>query len=57
MQQAFRGRKTSPTHNVMAVVNFDLKLKDLSGATFDDDCHAIMLEQDHYLDHCKVQMI
>ena len=30
------------------------KLKDLSGATFDDDVHAIMLEQDHYLGHCKV---
>jgi hypothetical protein len=25
MQQAFRGRKTSPTQNVMAAVNFDLK--------------------------------
>ena len=30
------------------------KLKDLSGATFDDDVHAIMLEQDYYLGHCKV---
>ncbi|KAG2571693.1 hypothetical protein PVAP13_7KG116755 [Panicum virgatum] len=29
------------------------KLKDLSGAIFDDDVHAIMLEQDHYLGHCK----
>ena len=25
MQQAFRGRKSSPTHNVMAAVSFDLK--------------------------------
>jgi hypothetical protein len=25
MQQAFRGRKTRPTQNVMAAVNFDLK--------------------------------
>jgi methionine salvage enolase-phosphatase E1 len=30
------------------------KLKMLSGATFDEDVHAIMLEQDHYLGHCKV---
>jgi hypothetical protein len=30
------------------------KLKILSGATFDEDVHAIMLEQDHYLGHCKV---
>ncbi|CAO1945313.1 unnamed protein product [Urochloa humidicola] len=29
------------------------KLKDLSGANFDDDSHAIMLEQDHFLGHCK----
>ena len=25
MQQAFRGRKSSPTQNVMAAVSFDLK--------------------------------
>jgi hypothetical protein len=25
MQQAFRGRKSNPTQNVMAAVNFDLK--------------------------------
>jgi hypothetical protein len=25
MQQAFRGRKTNPTQNVMAAVDFDLK--------------------------------
>ena len=25
MQQAFRGRKSNPTQNVMAVVDFDLK--------------------------------
>jgi len=25
MQQAFRGRKKDPTHNVMVVVDFDLK--------------------------------
>jgi methionine salvage enolase-phosphatase E1 len=30
------------------------RLKDLSGATFDDEVHAIMLDQDHYLGHCKV---
>jgi hypothetical protein len=30
------------------------KLKMLSGATFDEDVHAIMLEQDHYLGHCKI---
>jgi hypothetical protein len=31
------------------------RLKNLSGALFDEDVHAIMLEQDHYLGHCKVQ--
>jgi hypothetical protein len=30
------------------------KLKDLSGALWDNDVHAIMLDQDHYLGHCKV---
>jgi hypothetical protein len=30
------------------------KLKELSGASFDEDTCAIMLEQDHYLGHCKV---
>jgi hypothetical protein len=30
------------------------KLKDLSGALWDDDTHAIMLEHEHYLSHCKV---
>jgi hypothetical protein len=30
------------------------RLKDLSGASFDEDACAIMLEQDHYLGHCKV---
>jgi hypothetical protein len=30
------------------------KLKDLSGALWDDQTHAIMLEQEHYLGHCKV---
>jgi hypothetical protein len=30
------------------------KLKDLSAAFWDNDIHAIMLEQDHYLCHCKV---
>jgi hypothetical protein len=30
------------------------KLKDLSGALWDDDTHAIMLEHEHYLGHCKV---
>ncbi|CAN6315498.1 unnamed protein product [Urochloa humidicola] len=29
------------------------RLKDFSGATFDEDVHAIMLEQDHYLGYCK----
>ncbi|CAD6260160.1 unnamed protein product [Miscanthus lutarioriparius] len=29
------------------------KLKDLSGAVWDDQAHAIMLEQEHYLGHCK----
>ncbi|CAD6217181.1 unnamed protein product [Miscanthus lutarioriparius] len=29
------------------------KLKDLSGALWDDQAHAIMLEQEHYLGHCK----
>ena len=27
MQQAFRGRKTNPTQNVMVAVDFDLKFK------------------------------
>jgi predicted patatin/cPLA2 family phospholipase len=31
------------------------RLKNLSGALFDEDVQAIMLEQDHYLVHCKVQ--
>jgi hypothetical protein len=30
------------------------RLKELSGASFDEDTCAIMLEQDHYLGHCKV---
>jgi hypothetical protein len=30
------------------------RLKDLSEASFDEDACAIMLEQDHYLGHCKV---
>jgi len=30
------------------------KLKDLSAALWDDQAHAIMLEQEHYLGHCKV---
>jgi hypothetical protein len=30
------------------------KLKDLSGALWDDYTHAIMLEHEHYLGHCKV---
>jgi hypothetical protein len=30
------------------------KLKDLSGALWDDDTHAIMLKHEHYLGHCKV---
>jgi hypothetical protein len=30
------------------------RLKDLSGAAFDHDSCAIMLEQDHFLGHCKV---
>jgi hypothetical protein len=30
------------------------KLKDLSGALWHDDTHAIMLEHEHYLGHCKV---
>jgi hypothetical protein len=30
------------------------KLKNLSGASFDEDACAIILEQDHYLGHCKV---
>ncbi|CAN6303134.1 unnamed protein product [Urochloa humidicola] len=29
------------------------RLKDLSGPLFDEDVHAITLEQDHYLGHCK----
>jgi methionine salvage enolase-phosphatase E1 len=31
------------------------RLKNLSGALFDEDVQAKMLEQDHYLGHCKVQ--
>jgi hypothetical protein len=30
------------------------KLKDLSGALWDSDVNAIMLDQEHYLGHCKV---
>jgi hypothetical protein len=30
------------------------KLKDLSGANFDEDVHAIMLDPDHYHGHYKV---
>jgi methionine salvage enolase-phosphatase E1 len=33
------------------------KLKDLSGAIWDDTTKAIMLETDHYLGHCKVESI
>jgi len=33
------------------------KLKDLSGALWDDDTKAIMLEQDHYASHVKVQIL
>ena len=32
-----------------------VKLKDLSGALFDHDVNAIMLEPEHYLGHCKVE--
>jgi methionine salvage enolase-phosphatase E1 len=32
------------------------KLKDLSGALWHSDTNAIMLEQDHYLGHCKVEL-
>ena len=31
------------------------KLKELSGALFDTDTNAIMLEGEHYLAHCKVE--
>jgi hypothetical protein len=31
------------------------KLKDLSGALWDDTTNAIMLDNDHYLGHCKVE--
>jgi hypothetical protein len=30
------------------------KLKDLSAPLWDNGIHVIMLEKDHYLDHCKV---
>ena len=32
------------------------KLKDLSGALWDSDTNAIMLEQEHYLGHCKIEL-
>jgi hypothetical protein len=32
-----------------------VKLKDLSGALFDHDVNAIMLEPKHYIGHCKVE--
>ena len=32
-----------------------VKLKDLSGALFDHDVNAIMLEHEHYIGHCKVE--
>lgn len=31
------------------------KLKDLSGALWNDEAKAIMLEQDHYAGHIKVR--
>ena len=31
-----------------------IKLKDLSGALFDQDTQAIILELEHYPGHCKV---
>jgi hypothetical protein len=31
------------------------KLKELSGALFDDTTNAIMLDTEHYLGHCKVE--
>ncbi|CAD6341265.1 unnamed protein product [Miscanthus lutarioriparius] len=33
------------------------KLKDLSGALWDDQAHAIMLEQEHYLGHYKADSV
>ena len=30
-------------------------MKDLSGALFDHDVNAIMLEPEHYIAHCKVE--
>ena len=32
------------------------KLKDLSGALWDSDVNAIMLEGEHYIGHCKVDL-
>ena len=32
------------------------KLKDLSGALWDSDSNAILLDQEHYLGHCKVAL-
>ena len=32
-----------------------VKLKDLSGALFDHDVNAIILEPKHYIGHCKVE--
>jgi hypothetical protein len=33
------------------------KLKDLSGALWDNDLHAIMLDVEHYQNHIKVVLI
>jgi hypothetical protein len=32
------------------------KLKDLSGALWDSDSNVILLDQEHYLGHCKVAL-
>jgi hypothetical protein len=32
------------------------KLKDLSGALWDSDSNAILLDQEYYLGHCKVAL-
>jgi hypothetical protein len=48
MQQAFRGRKTSPTQNIMAAVNFDLMFTP-------KQCYMMQEVEDHRLDGARMR--
>jgi hypothetical protein len=45
MQQAFRGRKSNPTQNVMAAVDFDLKFTYVL-AGWEDSTHDALILAD-----------